>query len=373
MEKKPYLIFQLGDSLYGLDALSVQEIFLLPELTPIAEAPDDIIGMINLRGNIVSVMDLNLRFGYQSSPYKVTDSVIILAEETAPIGILVNLVKEVQMIDINSIQTSFNYGREFYQKSPQNLHKFIKGITQIESGLVMILDEVSILHYSELKDEELEESLKGIIRLEKEESFASKNPEENYHYGEKKRLLEPRLFCPHATPEERTVFRDRAYNLSREEDSQDFIHNRVSLSIIALNGEYFGLSLELVREFTEIRKVTPVPCTPPHLVGNMNLRGEILTLIDIRTLLNMPINSVENLSKAIVVQVNNIVAGIVVDEVLDVMYLNSQEITLIPSALHYTNDEYLRGTAPFREKMMSILDLQKMLTKGGLMVDEEIA
>ena len=72
------------------------------------------------------------------------------------------------------------------------------------------------------------------------------------------------------------------------------------------------------------------------------------------------------------VQIADLVAGIVADEVLDVMYLNTSEITAVPAALHSANDEYLRGTASYREKMMSILDLHKMLTKGGLVVDEEV-
>jgi purine-binding chemotaxis protein CheW len=63
MASKPYLIFDLGDSQYGIDASLVKEIFPLPELAPVPEAPTDIIGILNLRGEVLPVMHLGLRLG----------------------------------------------------------------------------------------------------------------------------------------------------------------------------------------------------------------------------------------------------------------------------------------------------------------------
>ena len=60
---KPYLIFNLNNIKYGIDPLVVKEIFLLPELMPIAETPMDIVGILNLRGQVIPVMHLDLRLG----------------------------------------------------------------------------------------------------------------------------------------------------------------------------------------------------------------------------------------------------------------------------------------------------------------------
>ena len=107
----------------------------------------------------------------------------------------------------------------------------------------------------------------------------------------------------------------------------------------------------------------------------MNLRGEIVTLVDIRNVLNMSLNmsgAANYLSQAIVVEVADLVTGIVVDEILDIIYLSVSEIAAVPAALHSANRKYLRGTALYGEKMMAILNLQKLLTKGGVVVDEEV-
>lgn len=355
LEHKPYLIFSLNSSLYGIEAQFVQEIFSLPELTPVAEAPRSIIGVVNLRGDILPIMDINLRLGYQQPEYCVTDSVIVLERLGWRVGIIVNQVNEVHNISRQDITKELSYRREFTINSANH----IVGIAKVEADIIMLLNEESLFSYSEAFEKFQEKATSERLETEERESkfrdiFPAKYP----------------IFCPHATPEERAIFRERAQNLRKSTDKQDFA-GLVALAVIGLNGEYFGLDLKLVREFTNIRKVTPVPCCPPHIVGNMNLRGEILTLVDIRGVLNMPILGRENISKVTIVRVDDTMAGVTVDEVFDVMYLHPSEISSVPTAVHSINDEYLRGTAPYREKMMSFLDLAKIFKKGDLVVNEE--
>ncbi len=103
----------------------------------------------------------------------------------------------------------------------------------------------------------------------------------------------------------------------------------------------------------------------------MNLRGEIVTLVDIRSALKMPVTA-SNTAKAVVIQVDRVVAGLPVDEVFDVMYLRTSDVKPVPAAIHSSSDEFIRGTAAYLEKMLSILDLTKILTKGELVVNEEV-
>ena len=72
------LIFNLDDARFGVDATRVRESVWLPELTPIEEAPPYIAGIFSLRGQIVPVTDLNLRFGHPARPYRLSDQIVIL-------------------------------------------------------------------------------------------------------------------------------------------------------------------------------------------------------------------------------------------------------------------------------------------------------
>ncbi len=345
---KPYLLFSLDGSRYGIEASCVQEIFFLPELTPVAEAPRDIAGILNLRGRILPVMDLNIRLGQRSRDYQLSDSIVVLELQEFQIGIIVSQVHEVQELSSEEVTAEISYGR----KIPGQSHHLISGVAKMADGVVMLLDREPLIRYSPVA-----ELARG------EDNSAAKEPETL--------LAEHRVFCPNATPEERAIFRARAENLMLPSDRQDFT-GLIPLAVVGLNGEYFSIDLEMVREFTDIRKITPIPCTPPHIVGNMNLRGEILTLIDLRGVLNLPPNGIEATSKAMVLHVDDLVAGVVVDRVYDVTYLHPKDITPIPAAVHSSNDEFLRGTAPYRDKMMTLLDVPKIFAKGDLVVNEEV-
>jgi purine-binding chemotaxis protein CheW len=376
METKPYLIFEQNGFLCGIEACYVREIFFLPELTAIAEAPEDIVGAIDLRGEILPVMDLNLRFGYAWQEYSVTDSTIVIEWQESKVGIIVNQVREVKELSEDAITPQLSYGRENSEAS----HHFVAGLARCEADIIMLLNLDHLIRYSPEKSEEswpVSPSNAG------NQETAGEAETENLHsqisaklLGKNPTILSNRhVFCPQATPEEKAIFQSRTNNLRRQGEGENDAAINMSLAVFVLNGEYFSIPLDLVREFTDIKQVTPVPCTPDRIVGNMNLRGEIVTLIDIRSVLNMSLNILETenyLSKAIVVEVADLVAGIVVDEILDIIYLNVSEIAAVPAALHSPNREYLRGTAIYGEKMMAILNLQKLLTKGGLVVDEEV-
>jgi purine-binding chemotaxis protein CheW len=350
----PFLTFTLNESLYGVDTFAVEEIFFLPELTAIPEAPRDIIGVVNVRGYILPVMDLNLRFGYHAvENYQTSDSVIVLKSGNLRVGIIVNEVQDVKNIKTENISSEISVGREFTKTQRR---KFISGIAKHEEDIIVIIDSENLIHYVELQ--EINTQSEGRI-------------EDSLRADDSLTLEKRRVFCPNATPDEREIFRKRAENLRQltEEDEQEGLK---PLAVIALNEEFFGVDLNIVREFTEIRNPTPIPCCPSHIIGNMNLRGEILTLVDVRGLLNLSQTGMSEGSSAIVVNLEDIVAGIKVEDVVDVMFLNPQEVTSVPTAIHSVNDEYLQGAAPYKGKMMSILDLPKILLSGGLMVDQAI-
>jgi purine-binding chemotaxis protein CheW len=179
------------------------------------------------------------------------------------------------------------------------------------------------------------------------------------------------LYCPNATPEERSIFQQRADNLRQTLENLKVSNELMSLAVIGFDNEYFALDLELVRAFTDISNLTPIPCCPKHIVGNMNLRGEIVTLVDIRNLLDLPTRSVSVGSQAVVVQVDDIVAGLPVDQVVEMVELNPADMTPLPATVVDLGEQYLRGIAFFQEKMLKVLDLPKIFTQGGLAVNEQ--
>ncbi|MGK7878873.1 MAG: chemotaxis protein CheW, partial [Crocosphaera sp.] len=284
MKTKPYLIFHLHDIQYGIDANLVKEISLLPELIPIAEAPIDIVGILNLREKLLPVMHLDLRLGNPFTRCQLTDSIIVLDWNNLQIGIIVNTVHEVKEIGSEIIEKEIDYGR-----SNKINPAFISGMAKIDDSTILLLNpEALIRQPDEVKD--LVEEVQEVEQLEDSDSQDKVKVLSNFY----------ELCCPNATPEERAIFRRRADNLRQASlETITDITEQLPLAIISLNGQYFGLDLDTVREFINIYNVTSIPCCPQHILGNINLRGEIVTLVDIRSSLNLPIKTGKNISKVV--------------------------------------------------------------------------
>lgn len=347
MAKNYYLTFTLNNLCYGIDTMAVQEIFYLPEITPIPESPPDIVGIVNLRGNLIPIMDLNLRFGYPSPDYTLTDSIIIVNWQELRLGIIANHVHEVKQILPSEITTELSYDQKVI---PIEQEKFIEGIARSGKDLSIILDLERLLRYIRSQD------------IPTEEIAEEETPQD---------VKKTSIFYPHATPKEREILQKRATDLRQIMTKED-VTGLKPLAVVLLGEEFFGVELQLVREFTKVTKVTPIPCTPPHIVGNMNLRGEVLTLVDLRGLLNLHQSGIVTGSKAMIADVEGVVTAIVVSGVRDVVLLNPKEVIEVPTVTHSVNEEYLQGITPYGDVMMSILDLPKALLHGGLIIDEAV-
>jgi purine-binding chemotaxis protein CheW len=163
MSEKSYLTFTLNNSLYGIDTFLVEEVFFLPELTPIPEAPLDIVGVVNLRGDILPIMDLNIRLGYRSFDYQLTDSIIVLKSQNYRIGIIVNQVHEVLSIEQENITPELSYGRELKR---QESHDFTQGIARYKEDIVIILNVENLVNYVETQNLDASEKSLDLLKIQ---------------------------------------------------------------------------------------------------------------------------------------------------------------------------------------------------------------
>ncbi|HEY9738957.1 MAG TPA: chemotaxis protein CheW [Coleofasciculaceae cyanobacterium] len=373
MQNKEYLTFSLHDSQYGIEAALVQEIFPLPELTPLSEAVTDVIGILNFREQIVPIIHLDL---VQDTPVKgcnLSDYVIVMQWEDMQIGMVVHQVNEVLELNDEVIETEPSSGILNDINTT-----FIAGVAKVDTGNILLLDSKTLIREPDavlpliwdaqtqldivpaFLTSDVEEQLEQEVLEQDEELQTSKIISSFYD-----------LYCPSSTPKEREIFRARANNLRQQIEGLNLSNELMSLAVIGLGNEYFGLDLELVREFTNIGDLTPIPCCPNHIVGNINLRGEIVTLVDIRNALNIPNAPVSVGSPAVVIQVDDIVAGLPVDRVLEMVSINSTDMTPLSGILSNFGENYIRGTAFFQEKILRVLDLPKLFSQGELVVNEQ--
>ncbi len=351
MMETPYLTFTLHGSLYALDALLVREIIWLPELTTLTILPSHIAGVVNHRGHIVPVIDLGRRLGFPAGTYQISDQVIVFERKGLVMGLIVN-----EVLDACAIPTQEIEAIHSSEIGVDPRMRFITHVAKHEGGIVMLLDIKAVIHDHQAVIEQIEEA-----------SDQDSQVEVTHQTGH------DRYFFPGSTPADRALLRERAINIRQPAEHQD-VSGHTSVAVVRLNHEYFGVDLAIVQEFAEIRDIVPIPCCPEFIIGNMNLRGDVLTLIDIRGILHMGVGDGGLPPKVIVTRVENLLVGVLVDDVTDSILLNPQDIMAIPSTVKGKGrrEGFLKGTAPYGGGVLSLLDLRKLLMSGELMVDEQI-
>lgn len=132
-----FLTFILDENDYGVPILNVSEIIGITPITPVPKTPNFIKGVINLRGKIIPVMDLRLKFEMIERAYDQNTCIIIINLEVKglakQIGIVVDIVSEVNNIPASEIEEPPSYGNE-------NKYSFISGVGKIKEKVVMLLD-----------------------------------------------------------------------------------------------------------------------------------------------------------------------------------------------------------------------------------------
>lgn len=140
-----FLTFQLGDELYGVDILRVQEIKGYTAVTRIPNTPAHIKGVLNLRGTIVPIVELRTKFGMPTIDYTMFTVIVVVVVREKIMGLVVDAVSDVLNIDKKDIQPAPQFGAKVDVS-------FLNGIGKSGDKLVALLDMDRLLSDSDLQD-----------------------------------------------------------------------------------------------------------------------------------------------------------------------------------------------------------------------------
>ena len=144
-QKNKFLTFQLGKEVYGIDIKYVTEIIGIQPITEIPELPEYVKGIINLRGKIIPVMDVRLRFKKAEKEYNDRTCTVVIDIGNICIGLIVDSVAEVLSIPEENIVPPPDAGKGFN-------NKYINGIGKVGNDIKLLLDCEKILNDDEVED-----------------------------------------------------------------------------------------------------------------------------------------------------------------------------------------------------------------------------
>ncbi len=164
---------------------------------------------------------------------------------------------------------------------------------------------------------------------------------------------------------------DEPQNLTLyEEDfygSKEAAEKLIKLVVFRVASEWYGVEITMVREVVNFEKISYLPSSPEHIVGIFNLRGNILSVTDLKKLLGLPAEDVTIKSRLVIVRAGVYETALLVDEVTEPLEVSASQISPALATISPDHAEYLSGAAHMGKRFIGILKVEKIfrVVEGG--------
>lgn len=324
-EEKIFTFLQISSDVYAINSLNVLEIIKLLELSVPEKLPSHIAGLFEYDGKFIPVVDIRSILGLEQKPYSINSMVVILQSESCRFGVIVNKVIDIKRIDAGDIQNSpyetkthfieSIYSNEIFQCAVLNLENIGKWVLEhnddetISSTALIPKDEKSLEILARRKEDYIEKS--------------QKNP----------------------------------YIVLGDKD--EFV-------TFEFSGNKYCLKMEDIKGFYKLQntKMTKVPCTPPFVLGLVNIKGEFITVIDIKSFFHAQQSDFKGYGTIIVLNSDEFKVGILTDLICDNLQIKPEEIkNLNKQEAHNELSQYVKDG-----EIYLIINIKEMLANEKLYV-----
>ena len=301
---RPVVTFRLGSESFGIALHEVEEIVELPAVTKVPDAPDYVLGVICLRDQVMPLIDLSEILSIQQGDAeRKRDMVVLLSFGTAKIGVVVDEIQEI--LRIQEGQTL---------PPPQTLseaeREHLEGILLLPGRMVSLINVLKI------------------ITGDDQEKIAA--------MGQGLGLADSR--------------------------TQEAVPS-LELVVFRLGPENYALRLHEVREIVMVSQITPVPRAPVFVDGVLNLRGEVMPVVDLRTRFGLERVEATSISRILITSIAGVFTGLVVDAVDEVRPVELSRFGPPPSVTTVGANRYIEKVARLDTSMIFLLELQQLLTE----------
>jgi purine-binding chemotaxis protein CheW len=276
-----FVTFLSGDEVFAADMSPVKEIIRVPQVVRVPLAPAALEGLANLRGKVLPIISLRRLFGFPELEHDDSTRALVI-DVGQPLGFVVDRVSSVMGVDaghiedVGSISTTVNT-------------EVLSGLIKDAGGHAMIM----VLDFAKLIQREFSQ----IAAITKNASVASAA---------------------------------QAQVQSEEEDSSD------ELQLVSFNveGQEYAIAIEDVQEIVQVPEaVIHVPHSESHVLGVMTLRNRLLPLVRLRRIFGLPDSDLDEKSRIVVLTLNGVSVGVVVDAVSEVLRVSKSGVDALPALL----------------------------------------
>lgn len=137
----------------------------------------------------------------------------------------------------------------------------------------------------------------------------------------------------------------------------------MQLVTFRLQEECYGINVMQVHEVLRVREIAPVPGAPSYVLGIVNLRGNVVTVIDTRAKFGLPSTDIDESSRIVIIESEKQVLGMLVDGVAEVVELRASQIDSTPGVGNEESSRYIQGVAIQEDELLIVIDIKRLLSE----------
>ena len=303
--------FVLDGVEFGIDIDRVQEITPRTDICPVPGAPSFILGVINLRGMIIPVIDSRHRFHLPQAEPTSRTRIIVLNLAGEPTGLQVDAVSEVVRLEDHTL-------RETPPLVAGIQAEYLAGMVTVGQRLITLIHLHKLLDSSEFQEREALHS----------DALSLGTGLGGELGGHEEELSEDRAFVT-----------------------------------FSLGDENFGIALEQVEEILEIPAITKVPDAPDYVLGVICLREQVLPLVDLTQILQVQgVGGSRQPEMVVLVSFGDTAIGVVVDRIQEILRVAPEALLPAPQTLSENESDHLEGVILRGERMVGLLNVMRIIT-----------
>ena len=319
-----YLLVKIAEALYAFKIKYVSEIIPVIEMFTIDALKNNVTGLINLRGETIPVYDLRGFLGKELSPIDTHQKFLILNVDDVRFAVIIDSVGDI--VDIPEEKIS----KLLYNHTINFLSTF-----SIDNTTVIVTDAQAFLDYANQVDSV-------------------------------KKLNSGEMICAEAIEKikNRTALVNQ--NNGYEITSDAFLNEK--FIIFRLEKEIYAFNISYVKELKKINisTISKIPCVPDFVVGILNFRGDYISILDIKTFLNMKNTNTADKVDIAILKINKLKVAILIDEILDITNLPIAKLNPDEDSA----ESYIIGELVYKDnQLLNMLNVEKLFSSENVNIE----
>lgn len=323
-KKNPHLYFQIGENKYAINTDSVLEITKLPMLDYPQKLPNNIVGLLKYNNFVINIIDIRFYLNIDVPEYSANNDLLIVKTDEVIFGIITD-----KIIGILPFDTALMDQIPFVDNN-----MIIESLYKHEDETVFVINIYAI-----------EKLLKSHDNTFKDVDIHALFPQDEYS----KELMLKRA---------RNIVEKTSLRLAA--GGAQVKNKYISLN---LNNDYYCISLDYIKEILKDTSITRIPGTPDYIEGVMNLRGEYITVVNLKKFLSLPCSDTQEKKPVVIIKNNELQLALLIDKINELF--EYQELSQDVNFDSYYKCEFVNGSS-----LYTVLNIEKITSDKRLLITD---